>query len=75
MKKRLISWLLTLTMIVTMLPASIIPAFAAGDGVNISGAQELILNASGATEITQDGTYTVTGNVNAAYSDRCRRSN
>lgn len=63
MKKRLISWLLTLTMIVTMLPASIIPAFAAGDGVNISGAQELILNASGATEITQDGTYTVTGNV------------
>lgn len=63
MKKRLISWLLTLTMIVTMLPASIIPAFAAGDGVNISGAQELILNASGATEITKDGTYTVTGNV------------
>lgn len=63
MKKRLISWLLTLTMIVTMLPASIIPAFAAGDGVNISGAQELTLNASNATEIKQNGTYTVTGNV------------
>mgnify|MGYP000406407464 CR=1 FL=1 len=29
MKKRFISWLLTLTMIMTMLPASIIPAFAA----------------------------------------------
>ena len=64
MKKRLLSWLLVLTMVISLIPSTLVTtAFAAGDGVNISGAQELALNTSGAAEIKQDGTYTVTGNV------------
>lgn len=64
MKKRLLSWLLVLTMITSLIPSTLITtALAAGDGVNITGTQELALNTSSATEITQNGTYTVTGNV------------
>ena len=67
MKKRFLSWLLVLTMITSLIPSTLITtafaALAAGDGVNISGAQELTLNASSATVITQNGTYTVAGNV------------
>ena len=67
MKKRLLSWLLVLTMVISLIPSTLVTtafaANAAGSGVAISGARELALNTSSATEITQDGTYTVTGNV------------
>lgn len=61
MKKRLLSWMLTLSMIISMVPASIISAGAAGDGADITDAQTLTLNADRDTAITANGTYTVSG--------------
>ena len=71
MKKRLLSWLLVLTMVFSLIPSTLVSALAAelpaalaaGSGVDISGAQELTLNSGSATEINQDGTYTVTGSA------------
>lgn len=66
MKKRFLSWLLVLTMVISLIPSTLVTtafaANAAGTGVNISGAQALTLNTGGATQIKQDGTYIVTGN-------------
>lgn len=64
MKKRFLSWLLVLTMVISLIPSTLVTtafaANAAGTGVNISGAQALTLNTGGATQIKQDGTYIVT---------------
>lgn len=62
MKKRLLSWLLVLTMVISLIPSTLVTtAFAAGGDVNITGAQALTLNADSDTAITADGTYTVSG--------------
>lgn len=53
--------MLTLSMIISMVPASIISAGAAGDGADITDAQTLTLNADRDTAITANGTYTVSG--------------
>lgn len=71
MKKRILSWLLVLAMVVSLIPSTLVSALAAelpaalaaGSGVDISGAQELTLNSGSATEINQNGTYTVTGSA------------
>ena len=59
MRKRLLSWLLTLSMVISMVPASIFPALAvdAGNGgVDISTASALDDTAA---EITTGGIYTI----------------
>lgn len=65
MKKRLLSWLLVLTMVISLIPSTLVTtafaANAAGGGVNITGEQTLTLNADSDTAITADGTYTVSG--------------
>ena len=64
MKKRLLSWLLVLTMVVSLIPSTLVTAFAAdapSGGVDITGAQTLTLNADSDTVITAGGTYTVSG--------------
>ena len=64
MKKRLLSWLLVLTMVVSLIPSTLVTAFAAdapSGGVDITGAQTLTLSADSDTVITAGGTYTVSG--------------
>ena len=60
MKKRLTSWLLVLTMIVSLIPSTLIPtafaADAAGNGVDINEAMDLEDNKA---EITSGGIYTI----------------
>ena len=62
MKKRLLSWLLVLTMITSLIPSTLVTtalaALAAGDGVNISGAREL---ADDTTPIENRGIYKISG--------------
>ena len=69
MKKRLLSWLLVLAMVFSLIPSTLVSALAAelpaalaaGNGVDITGAQTLTLNADSDTAITAGGTYTVSG--------------
>lgn len=61
MKKRLLSWLLVLTMVISLIPSTLVTAFAAGDGVAVSGAQTLTLQSDSDTVISNSGTYTVSG--------------
>lgn len=65
MKKRFLSWLLVLTMVISLIPSTLVTtalaALAAGSGVDITDAQALTLNADSDTAITADGTYTVSG--------------
>lgn len=60
MKKRLLSWLLVLTMVISLIPSTLVTtafaALAAGSGVDISRATPL---EDGAAEITTGGAYTI----------------
>lgn len=65
MKKRLLSWLLVLTMVISLIPSTLVTtAFAAADGVTLGASvTEKTLSASDTSpyEITSSGTYRVTG--------------
>ena len=65
MKKRLLSWLLVLTMVTSLIPSTLVTtAFAAADGVTLGASvTEKTLSASDTSpyEITSSGTYRVTG--------------
>ena len=65
MKKRLLSWLLVLTMITSLIPSTLVTtAFAAADGVTLGvSVTEKTLSASDTSpyEINSSGTYRVTG--------------
>lgn len=65
MKKRLLSWLLVLTMVISLVPSTLVTtAFAAADGVTLGASvTEKTLSASDTSpyEITSSGTYRVTG--------------
>lgn len=62
MKKRLLSWLLVLTMITSLIPSTLVTtalaALAAGDGVNIAGATTLTDDTN---LIENHGTYKISG--------------
>ena len=59
MKKRLLSWLLVLTMITSLIPSTLVTtAFAAGNGVDITDATAL---ADDANPIESAGVYRITG--------------
>ena len=60
--KRIVSWILVLAMLLSLIPGNLVPAaFAAGSGVDITGAQTLMLNQGAPTDITTSGVYTVSG--------------
>lgn len=65
MKKRLLSWLLVLTMVTSLIPSTLVTtAFAAADGVTLGASvTEKTLSTSDTSpyEITSSGTYRVTG--------------
>ena len=67
MKKRVLSILLTLVMLIGMMPLAAIPAFAAGDGVPYLDAEGVTRYADNVTEITSNsgrfgaGWYILTG--------------
>ena len=57
MKKRLLSWLLVLVMIFSLIPSTLVSAWAA----DVSGAQEITFDDQGVWSPTQDGVYKVSG--------------
>lgn len=67
MKKRLLSWLLVLTMVISLIPSTLVTtAFAAGDGVDIpsddTGYTAIYDVSSGnAASLADSGTYKLTG--------------
>ena len=69
MKKRLLSWLLVLTMITSLIPSTLVTtAFAAGDGVDIpsddAGYTAIYDVSSGsAASLVDGGTYKITGHA------------
>ena len=69
MKKRLLSWLLVLTMVISLIPSTLVTtAFAAGDGVDIpsddTGYTAIYDVSSGsAASLVDSGTYKLTGHA------------
>lgn len=66
MKKRLLSWLLVLTMVISLVPSTLVTALAAGDGVDIpsddTGYTAIYDVSSGnAASLVDGGTYKLTG--------------
>lgn len=60
MKKRLLSWLLVLTMVISLIPSTLVTtAFAAGNGVDITRATDLADNAN---SVESGGVYKISGN-------------
>lgn len=68
MKKRLLSWLLVLTMVISLIPSTLVTALAADDGVNIpsddTGYTAIYDVSSGsAASLVDGGTYKITGHA------------
>lgn len=69
MKKRLLSWLLVLTMVISLIPSTLVTtAFAAGDGVDIpsddAGYTAIYdVSSSSAASLMNGGTYKITGHA------------